>query len=66
LSLFKGGNAISEFEEAFPFELKDKVIVKGLFGGEFKLKNMNFFEKLLNKGSKSRQVIAMDKLPGYY
>jgi menaquinone-dependent protoporphyrinogen oxidase len=45
----RGGLAISEFEEAFPFELKDKAIVKGLFGGEFKLNSLNFFEKLLIK-----------------
>jgi menaquinone-dependent protoporphyrinogen oxidase len=45
----RGGQAIAEFEDAFPFDLRDKAIVKGLFGGEFKLRNMNFFEKLLIK-----------------
>lgn len=53
----RGGLAISEFEEAYPFDLRDKAIVKGLFGGEFKLKNMNFFEMVLIK-----RAVKADKL----
>lgn len=45
----RGESAILEFEDTYPFDLKDKAIAKGLFGGEFNLKKMNFIEKLLIK-----------------
>ncbi len=38
-----------EFEDAFPEELKNHALAKGLFGGEFLFEKMNFFEKLIVK-----------------
>jgi menaquinone-dependent protoporphyrinogen oxidase len=41
----EGETARMQFERAFPSELREKAIATGLFGGEFNLKKMGFFEK---------------------
>jgi menaquinone-dependent protoporphyrinogen oxidase len=43
----EGETARIQFERAFPSELRNKAIATGLFGGEFNLKKMSFFEKRL-------------------
>jgi menaquinone-dependent protoporphyrinogen oxidase len=43
----EGETAQMQFERAFPSELREKAIVTGLFGGEFNLKRMSFFERRL-------------------
>jgi menaquinone-dependent protoporphyrinogen oxidase len=41
----EGETAKQQFERAFQTELRKRAIVTGLFGGEFNLKKMSFFEK---------------------
>lgn len=45
----EGEIARQQFEKAFPEDLRTKALATGLFGGEFNLKKMSFFEKKLTK-----------------
>jgi len=45
----EGETARQQFDKAFNHELREKAIAKGLFGGEFNLRKMSFFEKKLTK-----------------
>lgn len=38
-----------EFNEVFPYGLREHAMAKGLFGGEFRFEEMDFFEKLIVK-----------------
>lgn len=40
-------NGEEEFNEVYPYLLREHAIAKGLFGGEFRLDKMDFFEKLI-------------------
>ncbi|MEH7076850.1 flavodoxin domain-containing protein [Neobacillus drentensis] len=44
-----GETAIEQFNNAFPQELRKNSAAMGLFGGEFLLSEMNFFEKQIVK-----------------
>ena len=44
-----GENARMQFEKAYPADLRKKALVTSLFGGEFNLGKMNFFEKKLTR-----------------
>ncbi len=44
-----GDEAKTQFETAFPADLRAKAVTDGLFGGEFIFSNMNFFEKQIIK-----------------
>lgn len=52
----EGETAIHQFERAFPSDLRKKAIARGLFGGEFNLKKMNYFEKKLARKIKGVKV----------
>jgi len=41
----EGETAQIQFNKAYPEELRKKALATGIFGGEFNLKKMNFFEK---------------------
>jgi menaquinone-dependent protoporphyrinogen oxidase len=41
----EGENARMQFDKAYPSDLREKAIATGLFGGEFNLRKMSFFEK---------------------
>jgi menaquinone-dependent protoporphyrinogen oxidase len=43
----EGDTARMQFEKAFPSVLRERAVVTGLFGGEFNLKRMSFFERRL-------------------
>lgn len=43
----EGCRAEEQFNNAFPRELSDRAIAKGLFGGEFDFERMNFFQKTI-------------------
>lgn len=45
----QGDAAKEQFENVFPNDLKEKAVVKGLFGGEFLISKMNFIEKMMVK-----------------
>jgi menaquinone-dependent protoporphyrinogen oxidase len=45
----EGSVARQQFEKAYPADLRKSAIATGLFGGEFNLKNMSFFEKKLTR-----------------
>lgn len=45
----EGKEAHEQFDRVFPASLREAVIAKGLFGGEFIFEKMNFFEKLIVK-----------------
>lgn len=45
----EGQEAHLQFENAFPPSLRKLAIAKGLFGGEFIISKMNFFEKIIAK-----------------
>jgi len=45
----EGETARMQFEKAYPEKLRKNAIALGLFGGEFNLKKMSFFEKKLTK-----------------
>lgn len=47
--MFEGEKALQQFENAFPEELRNQAIAKGLFGGEMLLNKMNFIEKIAVK-----------------
>lgn len=47
--MYEGDKAAKQFETAYPKELRDLSISNGLFGGEFILSNLNFFERKLIK-----------------
>lgn len=47
--MYEGDKAAKQFETAYPKELRDLSVSKGLFGGEFVLSNLNFFERKLIK-----------------
>jgi len=58
--------AQAQFDTAFPPELRNHANARGLFGGEFNLDRMNFFEKFLIKKiariEKSVSTIADEKI----
>jgi menaquinone-dependent protoporphyrinogen oxidase len=45
----EGDTAQKQFDEAFPVELMTHAAVTGLFGGEFDLDKMNFFQRAIVK-----------------
>ncbi len=45
----EGDDALKQLKDNFPKELVDSAIVKGVFGGEFDFKKMNFLEKMVIK-----------------
>lgn len=45
----EGEEAKTQFENAFPQDLRDQAKATGLFGGEFIFANMNFVERLIVK-----------------
>jgi len=45
----EGEKAESQFQAAFPGELREHATASGLFGGEFNFDKMNFFEKWIVK-----------------
>jgi menaquinone-dependent protoporphyrinogen oxidase len=47
--MYEGEVAKEQFENAFPSELKERAIAKGLFGGELLISQMNFIEKMVIK-----------------
>lgn len=47
--MYEGDKAQKQFETAYPQELRDHAISSGLFGGEFLVSNMNFFERQIVK-----------------
>lgn len=42
-------NGIKEFNEAYPEQLRQHALAKGLFGGEFLFEKMNFVERFIIK-----------------
>ncbi len=44
-----GQTAQDQFANAYPADLREKALAKGLFGGEFNLRRMSFFEKKLTR-----------------
>jgi menaquinone-dependent protoporphyrinogen oxidase len=61
-----GETAWKQFNNAFPEELRDHATTKGLFGGEFNLEKMSFFErKIVEKVAKvteSKSMMNMDAI----
>ncbi|MBS8266553.1 flavodoxin [Mesobacillus boroniphilus] len=57
----EGQEAHLQFENAFPPNLREAAIAKGLFGGEFVFSKMNFFEKIIAK-SVSGETTDLSKL----
>lgn len=54
-----GETAEKQFNEAFPKNLRDHAVAKGLFGGEFNLERMSFFEKkIVEKVAKITESIS--------
>ena len=47
--MFEGEKAEEQFENAYPEELRNHAIAKGLFGGELLMNKMNFIEKIAVK-----------------
>lgn len=47
--MYEGEKSKKQFETAYPKEIRDHAIAKGLFGGEFKVSNMNFIERQIVK-----------------
>lgn len=47
--MYEGDKAAKQFETAYPEELKALSVSNGLFGGEFILSNLNFFERKIIK-----------------
>jgi len=45
----EGENAQQQFNKAYPSDLRKKSVAAGLFGGEFNLRKMNYFEKKLTR-----------------
>lgn len=45
----EGEIAKMQFDKAYPGKLREKAIAKGIFGGEFNLRKMSFFEKKLTR-----------------
>jgi menaquinone-dependent protoporphyrinogen oxidase len=45
----EGQTALDQFAKAYPGELRKKAHAKGIFGGEFNLSKMSFFEKKLTR-----------------
>jgi menaquinone-dependent protoporphyrinogen oxidase len=45
----EGENAVKQFTEAFPEELRTHAAVTGLFGGEFNIPRMNFLQRAIVK-----------------
>lgn len=45
----EGDEAKTQFETAFPQDLRTQAVSDGIFGGEFIFSNMNFFEKQIIK-----------------
>jgi len=52
----EGKEAKTQFENAFPEELRNHSSANGLFGGEFNFKKMNFMERFL-----VRKIAKVDK-----
>lgn len=47
--MYEGDKAAKQFETAYPLELRELSVSNGLFGGEFILANLNFFERKIIK-----------------
>lgn len=47
--MYEGETAVRQFNDAYSERLRNHAVAKGLFGGEFCLDKMNFFEKALVK-----------------
>lgn len=47
--MYEGDKATKQFETAYPVELRERSVSDGLFGGEFILTNLNFFERKIIK-----------------
>lgn len=47
--MYEGDKATKQFETAYPAELREHSTSNGLFGGEFILSNLNFFERKIIK-----------------
>jgi len=47
--MYEGDKATKQFETAYPLELRKLSVSNGLFGGEFILSNLNFFERKIIK-----------------
>ena len=47
--MYEGDKATKQFETAYPEELRNQSVAKGLFGGEFIMSNLNFIERKLIK-----------------
>ena len=47
--MYEGDKAAKQFETAYPKELRELSVSNGLFGGEFILTNLNFFERKIIK-----------------
>ncbi|MFO8059355.1 MAG: flavodoxin domain-containing protein [Bacillota bacterium] len=45
----EGEDAEDEFETAYPEELRESAVAKGLFGGQFIFSKMNFIERIIVK-----------------
>lgn len=45
--MYEGETAVKQFHDAYSEKLRYHAVAKGLFGGEFDLKKMNSFEKML-------------------
>ena len=47
--MYEGETAEKQFEEAYPWDLREHACSTGLFGGEFNFPKMNFFERKIVK-----------------
>lgn len=47
--MYEGDVALKQFNENYPDDLRNHSAANGLFGGEFLMEKMNFFEKLIVK-----------------
>ncbi|KJR46865.1 hypothetical protein UF75_2727 [Desulfosporosinus sp. I2] len=47
--MYEGDQSKKQFETAYPQELRDHAISKGLFGGEFIISKLNFLERQIVK-----------------
>jgi menaquinone-dependent protoporphyrinogen oxidase len=56
---YEGDKAQEQFDQAFSKDLRDHASAKGLFGGEFSLEKMNFFERFaVKKAAKVTRSIS--------
>ena len=58
-----------EFDEAYPEELRNHAMAKGLFGGEYVFEKMNFIEKFIIKKitgqAKSKSSLDYDAMDAF-